>query len=808
MTSDLRSAIRSLLKNPGFTIVALLTLAIGIGANTAIFSIVNGVLLRPLPFHEPERLVRVVTATSDEPRSNHSAGDFMELRREQQSLQALAGYRSMLFTASARAGEPAPLAGAYVTAEFFDVPGVQASLGRAFTAALDTRSSEPRVVLSQKAWRQIYGDRTDVFGEPLRINGRPHTLVGVMPAQAAWPAGADVWVLSEREVPPSPLDLPQEAADREVRYFEAIARLAPGIALPQAQQDLSRVASLIAQRHPSNSAYRDIRAYDLREDVVGDVRFGLLVLQAAVGLVLIIACANVSSLLIARSTSRRREMAIRAALGAGRARLIRQLLTESALLGTVGGAAGLVLGAWMVGLLTRILPGDVPRADSIALDRIVALATIATAVVTSFLFGVIPALQASQTKAHVALKGGGDRGSTSGGHAFGRSALVIAEVALTLVLLAGAGLLLNSLLRLQRVDSGMRAEHTTVVALVLPQSRYPTAASQTAVYRQVIDGLAARPGVQAVGVGFPAPLRGSNASGSFTIQNRDASNPSDRPFANLGSVSGGYFAAMGIPLVAGRTFRDADSAEAPPVAIASAAMARKYWPGQDAIGKHLRFDDDAKTPWSTIVGVVGDVRQLGLQQDPPPILYMPYQQFPLPFTNVSVRSSLARGDVAALVRAELNAIDSNLPPGDADTLQDLIDTSIAQPRFRTMLVGAFATMALLLAAVGVYGLISYSVAQRTREIGIRVALGAQPRQVLVQIMREGVKLAVIGVGLGLLSALVAGQAIATFLFGVPATDPLTLGSVAVLLLAVAALATYIPSRRALGVDPITALRSD
>ena len=385
------------------------------------------------------------------------------------------------------------------------------------------------------------------------------------------------------------------------------------------------MASLIAQRHPSASAYRDIRAYDLREDVVGDVRFGLLLLQAAVGLVLIIACANVSSLLIARSTSRRREMAIRAALGAGRARLIRQLLTESALLGIVGGAAGLVLGAWMVGLLTRILPGDVPRADSIALDRIVAFATITTAVVTSFLFGVIPALQASQTNAHLALKGGGDRGSTSGGHAFGRSALVVAEVALTLVLLAGAGLLLNSLLRLQRVDSGMRPEHATVVALALPQSRYPTAASQTAVYRRVIDGIATRPGVQAVGVGFPGPLRGSNASGSFTIENRAASNPTDRPFANLGSISGGYFAAMGIPLIAGRTFRDADSAEAPPVAIASAAMARKYWPGQDPIGKRLRFDDDAKTPWSTIVGVVGDVRQLGLQQDPPPILYMPYR---------------------------------------------------------------------------------------------------------------------------------------------------------------------------------------
>ncbi len=462
----------------------------------------------------------------------------------------------------------------------------------------------------------------------------------------------------------------------------------------------------------------------------------------------------------------------------------------------------------MVGLITRILPADVPRADSIALDRVVAFATITTAVLASFFFGVIPALQASHPKADLALKAGGERGSTSGGRAFGRSALVVAEVALTLVLLAGAGLLVNSLLRLQRVDSGMRPEHATVVAVVLPQSRYPTAASQTAVYRQLIDGIATRAGVQAVGLGFPGPLRGGNASGSFTIENRSATNPADRPFANLGSVSGGYFAAMGIPLVAGRTFRDGDGAEAPPVAIASVAMVRKYWPGQDPIGKRLRFDDDAKTPWSTIVGVVGDVRQLGLQQEPPPILYMPYQQFPLPFTNVSVRGSLARGDVAALVRAQLNAIDPNLLPGDADTLQDLIDTSIAQPRFRTMLVAAFAAIALLLAAVGVYGLISYSVAQRTREIGIRVALGAQPRQVLVQIMREGLQLAVLGVGLGVLAALGAGQAIATFLFGVPATDPLTLGSVAALLLGVAALATYLPSRRALRVDPLIALRSD
>lgn len=808
MLNDLRYAVRTLFKNPGFTLVAVITLALGIGANTAIFSVVNGVLLRPLPFHEPDRIVRVSTSTADEPRSNHSAGEFIDLRREQQSLQAVAGYRPLPFTVAARTGEASQLVGAFVTAEFFDVFGVPAAIGRRFSGAEDTAPGDRRVVLSRRAWKQLYGERSDAVGLPLRVNGQVHTLVGVLPSQAEWPAGADIWVLSEREVPPSPLDLPQEAADREVRYFEAVARLKPGVTLAQAQQDVSRVATLLHARDAPTAARRDFRLFDLREDIVGDVRFGLLLLQAAVGLVLVIACANVSSLLIARATGRRRELAIRAALGAGRGRLVRQLLTESALLGITGGLAGLLVGAWMIGLLTRVLPDTVPRGGEISLDRVVALVTILAAIGTGLLFGVLPALQASQTQAQTALKQGGDRGGTSGMRALGRSTLVVAEVALTLVLLAGAGLLLNSLLRLQRVESGLRPENATVVGLVIPQSRYPTAAAQIGLYRRLLEGLGSRAGIQAVGIGFPGPLRGDNASGTLTIEGREATSPSDRPFANLGSVSGGFFAAMGIPIMAGRSFADSDGAKAPPVAIASAALARKYWPGENPIGKHLRFDDEAAAPWSTIVGVVGDVRQLGLHQDPPPILYLPYQQFPLPFTNITIRSSAPAGAIASLVRAELAAIDPDLPPGDTNALQAVLDESIAQPRFRTMLLTAFALAALLLAAVGVYGLISYSVVQRTREIGIRVALGAQPRQVLGQIMREGLLLAVAGVGLGLLGSLLAARVLSTFLFGVGAADPLTFGSVALLLLAVACLATYVPSRRALQVDPVTALRGD
>jgi putative ABC transport system permease protein len=808
MLNDLRYAVRTLFKNPGFTLVAVITLALGIGANTAIFSVVNGVLLRPLPFHDSDRIVRVSTSTADEPRSNHSAGDFIDLRREQQSLQAVAGYRMLPFTVASRTGEASLLVGAFVTAEFFDVFGVTADIGRPFSKAEDSAPGDPRVVLSRRAWKQLYGERADIVGQPLKVNGQAHTLVGVLPSQAEWPAGADIWVLSEKEVPPSPVNLPQETADREVRYFEAVARLKPGVTLAQAQQDVSRVATLLQARSAATATRRDIRLFDLREDIVGDVRFGLLLLQAAVGLVLVIACANVSSLLIARASGRRRELAIRAALGASRGRLVRQLLTESALLGIAGGLAGLLVGAWMIGLLTRVLPDTVPRSAEITLDRVVALVTILAAVGTGLLFGVLPALQASHTHAQTALKQGGDRGGTGGMRSLGRSALVVAEVALTLVLLAGAGLLLNSLLRLQRVESGLQPENATVVPLAIPQPRYPTAAAQIGLYRRLLEGLGSRAGIQAVGIGFPGPLRGGNASGSLTIEGRETTNPSDRPFANLGSVSGGFFAALGIPMVAGRSFADSDGAKAPPVAIASAALARKYWPGENPIGKHVRFDDDATAPWSTIVGVVGDVRQLGLHQEPPPILYIPYQQFTLPFTNILIRSSAPAGAIASLVRAELAAIDPDLPPGNVTALQTVLDRSIAQPRFRTMLLTAFALAALLLAAVGVYGLISYSVVQRTREIGIRVALGAQPRQVLGQIMREGLLLAVAGVGIGLLGSLLAARILSTFLFGVGAADPLTFGSVALLLLAVACIATYVPSRRALQVDPVSALRGD
>jgi putative ABC transport system permease protein len=808
MLPDLRYAIRTLLRTPAFTAIALLTIALGIGANTAVFSVVNGVLLRPLPFRDEAHIVRVWRPTADEPHGNHSAGDFLDIQRDNHTLAAIAGIRNDVFAVSAYPAQPVQLPGAWVTIDFFDVLGTPAANGRTFTRTQDGVGAGRFVVVSDTAARQVFGDDPGVAGRAIHLNAQPYTIVGVMPSGFQWPQGAQLWILSAKPVPPSPIEVKDvdPLSLRDVNYFEAIARIKPGVTLAEAQSDLHVVAANIRRAHAQSSGNRDIQLVPLREDIVGNVRDALLVLQGAVGVVLLIACVNVSSLLIARATGRRRELAIRSALGAGRLRLINQLLAESLVLGVSGGLFGLIAGSWLTTLLVTILPEGVPRAEAIALDRTVAMVTVVASLTTGALFGLLPAWQASRANAVTSIKDAGDRGT---GRARGRTALVVLEVALTLVLLVAAGLLTNSFLRLQRVNPGFEPSHVTLATLNLPQTRYTTAARQTALYRRVLEGLSARTELQSVGVGFPGPLRGSNASATFFVEGRPVpSSRADKPFAHLGSVSGGYFSAMGIPLSSGRTFGSSDREDGPPVAIVSTALARKYWPGETAIGKHLRFEDNPKEPWFTVVGVVGDVRQLGLSQEPPPLLYLPYEQFALPFTNVFVRSTLPTSAVASLLRGQLASIDPDLPLVDVMTLQSVLDRSVDDPRFRTILIGLFALLALVLAAVGVYGLISYSVTQRTREIGIRVALGAQPRQVLAPVVREGIVLAASGIAIGLVGAFAITRVLATFLFGVGTTDPMTFGGVSALLVLVALLATYIPSRRALRVDPLSALRAE
>jgi predicted permease len=749
--------------------------------------------------------VAVWTATAADPVSSHSAGDFLDLQRESVSFSSIAGYRSDLFAVAVDQGAALPVEGAHVTVDFFDVFGVPALQGRAFSRAADAAPGEPAVVIAERLWREAFHAEDRAIGSRVRLNGVPHTVSGVMPDRFRWPADAQLWRLSPRPVPPSPIDFPE--TDREVRYFDAVARLRPDVDAAAVRGDLTRLAAALDARRSPGAERRTLEFAPLRDQIVGDVRTAMLALQAGVGLVLLIACANISSLLIARTVGRQRELAVRAALGARGWRLLRQLLTESLLIGSIGGALGLMLGHWGLRFLRSVLPAAIPRTEEVALDGTVAAVTILIAMVAGVLFGALPAIQASRTSAASALQIAGGRGAT-GGRGRTRAALVVGEVALTLVLLVAAGLLTNSLLRLQQVDSGYRADRVTMASLAIPRTRYADSAAITQFYSRLLEQLAARPGFEAAGLGFPGPLRGENASGAFYIEGQAWRRGEDRPFAYIGSVSSGYLEALGVEIVAGRTFRPSDQADAPGVAIVSAALARRYWPGEDAVGRHLKFDDDPKAPWLTVVGVATDSRHIGLAEAPPAVLYIPYPQFSLPFTNIAVRSALPAAAVTGALADVVSSVDPELPFGEVEALTTVLTRSIAEPRFRTYLFSGFGVVALVLAAVGVYGVVSFSVAQRTKEIGIRVALGAAPRQVAVPIVMRGVALALSGIGIGLVAAWFAARAMASFLYGIDAADPATFGAVAAVLVLVAAVASYVPSRRALRVDPTTALRSE
>jgi len=799
----MKYAIRALLRTPSFTVLAIATIALGIAANSAIFSVLNAVLLRPLPFPDESRVVRVFTTSTHDQRGNFAAGPFLDFKRENRTLAGMAGVRAEPAAVSGRPGDAIQLGLINVTADFFDVLGTPPALGRTFSAATDAPGGERLVVLSDAAWRDLVNRDQGIIGRRIRVNGVPCTVVAVMPKRFEWPDGAGVWLLSQKPVPPAPLEVKDAdpLTNRDTSYFDVVARVKPGVSLAQAQQDLHAIQSTLQREHPEDTG-RDVRLVSVRDDMGAAIRRSLLVIQAAVGLVLLVACANVSSLLIARGTGRRRELTIRAALGASRRALVGQLLVESLVLGAAGGFLGLLASTWLVRVLVTLLPHGVPRASGIDVDLVVVAVTVVASLAASVLFGILPALNVSRVDAAQALKQTGERGSR---RSRGREVLVAAEIALTLVLLAGAGLLANSFLRLQRVDSGFTIEQATVADLMLPQERYPKEADQTRLYRALLQQLATRPEFRAAAIGFPGPLHGENAHGTFELENGPATSPSDMPYANIAAISDGYVAAIGIPFMAGRTFDDRDRASAP-VAIVNAAFAKKYWPGADPLGKRLRF---GKTdPWISIVGVVADTRQLGLNQPPPPVLYVLSDLFVLPFTTVAVRSTLPQAAVVSSLKAQLAAVDPDLAFGDITPLGAQIQSSLESDRFFAALIGAFAVLALILASVGVYGLISYTVTQRAREIGIRVALGASPRQVLFSLVREGALLTLAGIAVGLLGAALAARALRAFLFGVGTTDPLTLSGVALLLLLVALAASYIPSRRALRVDPAVALRSE
>jgi len=809
---DLRYGARTLFKNPGFTLIAVITLALGIGANTAIFSIVNGLLLNPLPYRNAGRLAIIWTHS---PGANvaldwPSPGQFSALKTENSVFEqlALAHGGNVILTGSA---EPERLGAVRASSAVFSLLGAQAMLGRVFLPEEDTPDKTLTVILSHALWQRRFGGDPKALGQKLTINGRDHIVVGVMPPDFS--LGHEVMptvgaVAQAELLLPLPLSAERMNNHGDENY-NVLARLKPGATIAQAQTELNLAVRRLEQQFPNFYPLNRRFSFSIRpllEQVVGDVRLALYILLCAVGCVLLIACANVANLLLARAATREREMAIRTALGAGRWRVVRQLLTESVLLSVVGGALGLLLAVWGLALLRWLNPGDIPRMASIGIDGRVLAFTTAVAVLTGILFGLAPALRSSRVNLSETLKEGGR--SLVGGHHRMRNLLVVTEIALSLVLLIGAGLLIRSFIRVQQVDPGFAPRNLLTMRLALVGPAYSEEPRRMNFYQQLWERVRRLPGVEAAGGVTVLPL-GGVGWGSITIEGYDASSGQGMIQSDLRTASVGYFETMKIPLIRGRFFTEQDTKESQRVVIVDENMARTYWPNADPLGKRLKYGGaDSTAPWMTVVGVVGNVKQYALETDSRVALYTPHLQSGAGSLSIAVRTTADPLGLAAAVTREARALDPNLPLYDIKTMEQWLSESLARRRFAMLMLGLFAVIALLLASVGIYGVISYTVAQRTREIGIRVALGAQTRDVLHLIVRHGMSLTGIGVGLGLVTAIAATRLMVSLLFGISAADPLTYVVIALLLALVAFAACWIPARRATKVDPMIALRCE
>jgi putative ABC transport system permease protein len=806
--SDIRYACRSLARTPGFTLVALLTLALGIGGTTAIFSIVDGILLRPLPYPDPAAIVSLArTDAAGRNDAAFSAADFIDYQREVSAFRALAGYRQDIFDLTGGA-EPVRLTALETTIGFFDVLGVPPLMGRTYASRTDSSRGTRVVVISETMWRQHLGGAPNVIGRIVRMNGAQFTVIGVMPSLLNHPAKVDVWALAPQEVPTSPFPMDGDpATSRGVQYFSVIGRVAPGVSITQANQQLRGVSDRLAKEFPDSNRGEWAFAESYHDRLVGEVRNGLLILLGAVAFVLLIACANVASLLLARGTARRRELALRRALGAGRVRLVRQLLTESLLLAGFGGAIGLVVAYWGVAGLVAIAPETIPRVSDVHLDPRVAAFAVASTLVVGVLFGIFPALQGARPDMVDALKEGGRTGTA---RSRAQKVLVVGEVALALVLLIGAGLMLTSFSRLRSVDVGFSVSNLIVVFVPLPQSRYNNEA-QARFYSQLLEKLHANPVTARSSIVFPTPFGGGNARGNYRVEGVAPESRAEQPTALINLVMPGYFQTMGIAMVSGRDVAPSDTPDRSSVVIVNQTLAAHEWPNQDAVGKRIAIGGDPESDpkaWITVIGVVADSKRSDLQAATPPAVYLPHATLTLPFMGAVVRSELSEGTVASAVREAVRSLDPDLPVDKAETIERVLQRATGQPRFRAMLITAFAIVALVLAGVGLYGLVSYTVAQRVPEIAVRLALGATPAQVGRLIVGQGLTLVVAGIVAGLTGALAVTRLLQGLLFSVSATDPVVYSALPALLLAIAAIACYVPARRAMRVDPITALRSE
>ncbi|MEA2205273.1 MAG: putative transport system permease protein [Blastocatellia bacterium] len=790
---DLRYGVRSLLKRPGFTAVAVITLALGIGLNSAIFSVINAVLLRPLPYDNPARLLAF--------RSNQSALDLADVQAQTHTFSKVGGevLQALDYTAGS---EPVQFQNGHVTGGYFETLGIKPALGRYITSDDDKAGGPFVVVLSHALWRRQFNGDPGIAGKTIPLSGNVYTIIGVMPEGFVSPGdNAESWT-------PVFVSNPVAAKFRGVHFLRSYGRLAPGVTVEQARGEMQLIDKNLGAQYPAENKNRNTVLIPLHDRIVGDSRLALLVLFAAVSLVLLIACANFANLLLARAAEREREFVIRAALGAGRWRLIRQLLTESLLISLAGGAVGVLLSIWATSLLVSLKPENLPRLQEIGVDLRVLGFTFALSCATGIVFGLLPAWTAARGGVSEGLKESGRTSTAGGARQRLRSTFVVVELAVALILLMGAGLLIKTFWNLRSVEPGFSTQRLVTMRIELPESRYKEVDTQMRFRSQMLEDVKTLPGVQAALIS-ELPLSGDSLNHDFVIDNRPHIDPGDEPSLESRSVMGDYFRTMKIPLLAGRDFDSRDFSEnAPLVGIANAEMVRQYFPNEDPLGKRMRWARNPKVEWITIVGVVGDVKHFGLDLPEQPGLYSPYSQAQpwKRWMTLVARTESDPGAMTQAIKRQIWKVDAQLPVTKVLTMQDVAATSFAARRFNMSLLAMFAVLALVLAAVGIYGVMSYAVTQRTQEIGIRMALGAQVFDVVKLVVQNGMALAFIGVAIGVAGAFALTRLMTTLLFGVTPTDAMTFTVVPLCLLVVALIACYLPARRAAKVDPLEALR--
>jgi putative ABC transport system permease protein len=800
MFQDLRYGLRMLIKNPGFAFVAVFTLALGIGANTAIFSIVNAVLLQPLPFSEPDRLVWIWGNIRNGGRSaSVSPLDYLDYRAQNTTFEHFAATFSIPAPFNLTgSGEPERLQGAVATGNFFQALGVNPALGQTFLLENEEPGRDQVVVLSHRLWKQRFAGDPSLIGKTLALDGKTFEVIGVMPAGFNFPRGAELWTPMNFQISPG-------MKQRKAHFLRPVGRLKPGVTLAQAQTDMDSIAGSLETQYPDSNTGWNLRMVPLREQLVGNIRPTLRVLFGAVGLVLLIACANVANLLLVRASSRQKEIAIRMALGAGRRRIVRQMLTESMLLAIAGGTLGVFLAIWGIDLIVAFSGNDIPATAQIGIDGVVLGFTLCVSLLTGILFGLVPALPATQSaRLSETLKEGGRSGGQGSSRNRTRNLLVVFETAIAVVLLIGAGLLIRSFVRLQNVGPGFDAENVLTARIDLSREKYNLPEKAASFWVQLHERLAALPGVEAVGMNTELPLSGQPNDTPFSVQGRPVE-PNQRFGADFRRVNQDYLRSMRIPLKRGREFTEQEVRQGANVVVISEALANGVFGDEDPLGQRLLLGLNEKTPFE-IIGIVGDIRHRTLEADPLAMMYLPVPS--TQWTNLTIKVSGDPLSMAAAVRREVRTIDPDQPIAAIRTMEQVVAESVGTPRYRTSLLGLFAFIALLLAAIGIYGVSSYAVAQRTHEIGIRMALGAEPRDVQWLVIGRGIGLALVGVGAGLIGAFGLTRLLAGFLFGVTATDPLTFAGVAVILTGIALVACWMPARRAARVDPMVALRHE